>query len=245
MIACKRMKLTGILGMTLAGSFCLAVHAQVYSQNIVGYINLELYAGNNLLANQLGSSDDTLNTIFQYGVPEGSTFTEWNAATQQYLPASVYDTTTGWSINYSWGYGQGGLFNSPTTFINTFVGTVWPGYDINAPFVPPLVANNGTQLLACYLPIAATYYDVMGRDPQNGDSVTTLDGPSQTSTTTVYADGAWSNGTPLLAVGQAAIFDDSNNFNPDALPTPEPASLGLAGIGLLLMAITQKRKCAG
>jgi len=95
------------------------------------------------------------------------------------------------------------------------------------------------------LPIAATYYDVMGRDPQNGDSVTTLDGPSQTSTTTVYADGAWSNGTPLLAVGQAAIFDDSNNFNPDALPTPEPASLGLAGIGLLLMAITQKRKCAG
>jgi hypothetical protein len=227
------MKFTGIVVVTLAGSFCLGAHAQVYSQDIVGYINLELYAGNNLLANQ------------QYGVPEGSTFTEWNAATQQYLPASVYDATTGWSINYSWGYGQGGLFNSPTTFTNTFVGAVWPGYDISAPFVPPLVANNGAQLLACYLPIAATYYDVMGRDPQNGDSVTTLDGPSQTSTTTFYDDGAWSNGTPLLAVGQAAIFDDSANFDPDALPTPEPASLGLAGIGLLVMAITRKCQRAG
>ena len=47
------MKLNGIAGVILTGSFCLAAHAQVYSQNIVGYINLELYTGNNLLANQL------------------------------------------------------------------------------------------------------------------------------------------------------------------------------------------------
>ena len=229
-------------GIILASGMCLAAKAQVYSQNIVGYVNLELYAGNNLLANQLASSDDTLNTIFQSGVPEGSTFTEWNASTQQYLPASVYDTTTGWSINYNWNYGQGGLFTSPATFSYTFVGTVWPGYDINAPFVPPLVPNNGVQLLACFLPIAATFYYVPGRDPQNGDSVTTLDGPSQTSTTTVYANGAWSNGAPLLDVGQAALFDDSFNYNPDALPTPEPASLELAGMGIVMLAATRKFK---
>jgi len=224
--------------------FCLAAHGQVYSGNIVGYINLELYAGNNLVANQLASSDDTLNTIFQSGVPEGTTFTEWNASTQQYLPASVYDATTGWSINYSWGYGQGGLLNSPTTFTDTFLGTVWPGYDFNAPFVPPLVANNGAQLLACVLPIAATYYDVMGRDPQNGDSVTTLDGPSQTSITTTFENGTWNNGTPLLTVGQAAIFDDSFNYSADALPAPEPGGLELTGVGLLLLTFARKYRRA-
>ena len=75
--------------------------AQVWSQNIVGYINQDMYPGDNLIANQLSVSNDTLNAIFQPGVPEGATFTEWDPATQQYLPASVYDTTTGWSIDYT------------------------------------------------------------------------------------------------------------------------------------------------
>jgi len=238
------MKMLNLTGLALLLSICLPAHAQVWSGNVVGYINLDLYSGNNLVANQLASSDDTLNTIFQSGVPEGSTFTEWNPSTQQYLPASVYDTTSGWSINYSWGYGQGGLFNTPTTFIYTFVGTVWPGFQINSPFVPPLVANNGAQLLACVLPIQATYYDVMGRDPQNGDSVTTLDGPSQTSTTTTYDNGAWSDGAPLLNVGQAAVFDSSYNYDPDLIPAPEPAGWELAGSGLVLFSAARRFKRA-
>ncbi len=34
--------------------------AQVYSQNIVGYINFRLFTGDNLIANQLVSGNDTL-----------------------------------------------------------------------------------------------------------------------------------------------------------------------------------------
>lgn len=229
-----------VLGSLLVGS-CFTVHSQVFSQNIVGYINLELYAGNNWVGNPLASSDDTLATIFQPGVPEGTSFAEWNPATQQYLPPSVYDTTTGWSINYSWGYGQGGLLNTPSPFLNTFVGTVWPGLDINGPFIPPLVTG-GAQLLACVIPIQATFYDVMGRDPQNGDSVTTLDGPSQSTTTTVFENGLWSEGIPLLNVGQAAIFGNSASYNPDVPPAPEPGGLQLAGIGLVMI-LAAARKC--
>ncbi len=229
-----------VLGSLFVGS-CFTVHSQVFSQNIVGYINLELYAGNNWVGNPLASSDDTLATIFQAGVPEGTSFTEWNPATQLYLPSSVYDTTTGWSINYSWGYGQGGLVNAPVNFINTFVGTVWPGFDPTAGFfVPPLVMGSGAQLLTCMVPIEATFYDVTGRDPQNGDSVTTLDGPSQTSTTTVFENGLWSDGTPLLTVSQAAIFNTGYNFDSNAIPAPEPAVLELAGLGLLALSIRRK-----
>ena len=147
-----------------------SANCQVYSGNIVGYYNLQLYAGNNFIANQLDAGtvpDNMFSAIFQPGVvPEGATFTEWNPATQQYLPTSVYDTIQGWSINYTLGFGQGGLLHSPSSFINTFIGSVWSGYDANTGmWVLPLVTGSGSQLLSCYVPIAdTTFYDVVGRN---------------------------------------------------------------------------------
>lgn len=211
----------------------VSANCQIYSGNIVGYINQPIYAGDNLIANQLNYSNNALNAIFQPGVPEGATFTEWNPATQQYLPISVYDTTAGWSINYELGYGQGGLFDSPSTFTNSFVGEVWPGYSGDGSFVPPLVTGSGTLLLSCYIPISnATFYDVAGRNPQNGESVTLLDDATQTYLTTTFENGSWNNGVPMLNVGQAAFFDLE--------PVPEPEGYNLIAAGMLIAAA---RKC--
>jgi hypothetical protein len=126
------------------------------------------------------------------------------------------------------------LLHSPVNFINTFAGSVWPGFDGNGPFMPPLVTDSGTLLLSCYIPIApATFHDVVGRDPQNGESVTLLDAVSQISTTTMFENGGWDNGTPTLNVGQSAFFNLE--------PVPEPAVYNLVGAGLLLLATVRKR----
>jgi hypothetical protein len=228
------MKLVKYLSLVFFVGMGVSAYSQTYPHNIVGYYNLMLYPGDNLIANQLDNGNNTLNAIFQPGVPEGATFTGWNPSSQQYLPASVYDINTGWSINYELDYGQGGLFNSPATFTNTFAGSVWPGFnDINT-FVPPLVTDSGTLLLSCYVPIApATFYDVVGRDPQNGESVTLLDAVSQTSTTTTFENGVWDNGAPTLNVGQSAFFNLES--------VPEPAVYNLVGAGLLLLATVRKR----
>jgi hypothetical protein len=229
----------GILLALLAGSGIAAQAQPVYSRNIVGYFNTAFYAGDNLFANQLAIADNSLNTIFQHStVPEGTTFTEWDSAAQQYLPASVYDASSGWSINYLLGYGQGGLLDATAAFTNTFVGEVWPGYDLSGPFVPPLVSSSGMQLLSCVVPLEATFNDVVGRDPLNGESVTTLDASSQTYTTSTYDDGVWSNGAPLLEVGQAAFFDLGNGAV--ANNVPEPASSELAGIGLFVLTAARR-----
>ena len=229
------------LDLAVLVAMSVQANAQVYTQNIVGYINQVLYPGDNLIANQLAYSNNTLNAIFQPGVPEGATFTEWNPTAQQYLPNSVYDTNSGWSINYELGYGQGGLFYTPVAFTNTFVGDVWPGVNLTNNglpfFIPPLVTGGGSLLLACYVPIApATFYDVVGRDPQDSESVTYLNAFSQVSTTTTFQNGAWDNGAPGLDVGQAAFF------NLDAEPVPEPAIGELAGVGLMLLAFCKMRR---
>src|SRR5579872_858480 len=103
----------------------LAALAQVSSYNVVGYINLQISTGDNLIANQLSASpDNTLDSVLYAGVLAGSTFSEWDAAHNQLFPASVYDGST-WSINYTFGPdGTGGVLNSPSTTIVTTVGTV-------------------------------------------------------------------------------------------------------------------------
>jgi hypothetical protein len=224
--------LTGLQLVALLG-LAASARAQVYTQNIVGYIRQPIYAGNNFIANQLANSDNSLTTLFQ-NAPEGATFTEWDPAAQQFLPVSTYDTSTGWSINYTLTYGQGGLFDSPVTFTNVFAGTVWPGFDPTAPFVPPPVAGSGKLLLSSVIPIDASFYDVVGRNPFNGDSVTLLDALSQTTLTTTFQNGVWSDGDPLLSVGQSAFFD-LVSAQPGLVVAPEPSTYGLLGTGLFLL----------
>ena len=239
------MKYGKILALSLVvGATVSVAHAQVYSQNIVGYINQPFYVGDNFIANQLGASDNTLNTIFTPGtVPEGATFTEWNPATQQYLPTSTYDTVNGWSINYALTYGQGGLLYSPAAFNNTFTGEVWPDFNPNATFVPPQVTGAGSLLLSCVIPINdATFYDVVGRDPRNGESVTLLDAATQTYTTTTFEDGAWNNGDPALNVGESAMFDLESYI---VAEVPEPAACTVLATGLAMVIaarITAKKR---
>ena len=179
----KIMKIAKILALPALVGLVTSAHGQttVYSVNIVGYINQTLYAGNNYMANQLSTSNNTLNAIFAPGVvPEGTTFTEWNPAANQFLPASVYDTTTGWSIDYALTYGQGGLLDTPSTFQNTFIGSVWSGFIENSPLVPPQVGS-GTLFLSCVIStVEATVYDAEAAISMNGELVMMLDAATQT-----------------------------------------------------------------
>jgi len=237
----KRSKSVICFGLIVWIGFCVSTSAQpVYSQNVVGYANLPYYTGYNLVASPFGQGDNSLDNLFQIDVPQGATFTEWDFVAQQYLPVSTYNISSGWSINYILSYGQGGLLNTPVNFTNTFAGTVWPGinlFDSSRPFfTPPLVTDTGSLLLSCYVPFNnATFYQVVGRDPQDGESVTMLDALSQTSTTTTFDNGTWDNGDPSLNIGQSAFFN--------LLPTPEPEVASLLGVGIVsLLAFRRKAK---
>jgi hypothetical protein len=219
--------------------FSTSIHAQVYSQNLVGYINLTIFTGNNLIANQLDSGDNTLNNLFNQSnghIPAGATFTKWDPTSNQYLPVSIYDTSTGWSINYGLSFGEGGLLASPAQFTDTLVGSVWPNLlfvNGELAFIPPVISNAGTYLLSCYIPIGpAAFSDVVGRNPQNGESVTLLDAVSQSTRTTTFQNGTWSDGDPTLGIGQSAFFNLES--------APEPAAWTLLGTGLLLLASSRR-----
>lgn len=243
-----KIKLLVLLSVTLGIISQLAAPVSAtaqYSQNIVGYINLVIQPGNNFIANQLSGpgNNNTLSNIlqgsFQGGVPQGTTFTKWSASQLQFLPLATYDQTTGWSINYDLTFGEGGLLHTSSAFTNTFVGTVWTGWNGQYPFNTPLVSGSGVFLLACYLPLGnATFFDVVGRAPEDGDYVKTFNALTQLETITTYNGNTdtWNHGVPLLAVGQSAFFGLGVG------PAPEPASTALVGVGVLVLAGLRRQR---
>ena len=239
----NRAVLLASLGIFYFLDLCLPARAQVYSQNIVGYYNLLLRPGDNFIANQLDSAGgNSLTNLFQSNVPQGTTFTKWDASLVQFLPLSTYDTGSGWSINYDLTFGEGGKLNTSAAFTNTFVGSVWSGINLSGTgplFVPPLVSGNGLFLLSSFVPVNADFFDVVGRNPEDGDYVKIWDSISQTEIITTFDSGFWDNGVPTLAVGRSAFFG-LGGISP--APVPEPSTCGLFGAGLLALWNLRRRK---
>jgi hypothetical protein len=221
---------------------------------IVGYYNLPLYPGDNLIANQLDNSggntlDDILNTNLAAAIPDGATFTEWDPVGNAFLPVSTYSlATASWSTNYNFdtfASGQGGLLHTPSPWTNTFVGQLIVYTNIFTPSVssPPLWNPNyanGLYLLGCPMPLSGPidtmFSNVVARAPQDGEWVKILDPTTQTYTTSTFHTGTgWDNGDPTLGVGQAAWFD----LGPVAVP--EPSSLALLSCSAALMVLLRRR----
>ncbi len=204
----------------LVSSLFLAA-PDVSSQNVVGYVNLPLVAGDNLIANMLHNTNNTLNGILAQTTPEGSTCTLWNAASAQFFPISSYTSANGWSINYELLVGAGALFRSNSPFTNTFVGEV--PFDGSPIYTFPSLSP-GTHLISCSVPQVADFNLVMGRNPYDGESVRRLDPVSQNYFTTTFHNGAWDNSVPSLRVGESAFFT----------VVPEPAIGPLLACGVFL-----------
>ncbi len=240
----KTLKSLPLTVLTLAASALAGVAQPVYSLNVIGYYNRPLSPGNNLIANQLGYGvwgqyTNTLDNILSGSVADGSTFTKWDPQANQFLPVSTYSAAqTNWSINYTLDLGEGGLLHSPVVASNIFVGEVNGSIfniDTGEYYWSPNYAS-GLYLLSSPVPFsAATFEQVVGRSPVDGEWVKILDEITQTySTTTYHAGVGWDNGDPILSIGQAAWFD----LGPVQVPEPSSALL-LAAVSATLLRLRQ------
>jgi hypothetical protein len=168
----------------LAAGLATSVAQSVYSVNAVGYVNVTLVPGYNLIANPLNGTNNNVNTVIPTA-PGGSVILRWDAATQNFNPnGDTYFDGLGWLDN---------AFNPSTTDLNpgqsfflqnnsganatiTFVGEVPQGSLTNR--VP---ANYG--FLASIVPQSAGL-PALGFPSQDGMSYLAWDKVNQT-----YGDG--------------------------------------------------------
>jgi hypothetical protein len=160
------MRTKTLLGLAVlaAGAATSMAQSNVYSLNIVGYVNVSMPAGNGIYANPLTKGTNGADEIFSYSgqtLPDGSYVNVWNGGgfTPYYYENGV--SPTGWAKDS----GGTGPFNAPVlppgigfflnpgvAFTNTFTGDVLPAPGTtNTVTIPP-----GNQLLASRLPVGGS-----------------------------------------------------------------------------------------
>lgn len=157
---------------TLEGEAGADGPTNVYSRNVVGYVNLHLPPGLSLIANPLYQSDSSLGSIvvtnWWCAPPDGCQVFKFSADSP--YEVSTFDGVSGtWSNpNLDVSVGTGFYFNNPSsiTVTQTFVGEVGQGVLIN-----PLPAGMSTK--GALVPQEGSINDVHGIPGDPGDEIRT------------------------------------------------------------------------
>jgi hypothetical protein len=204
-----------------AGALSAVAQSNVYSLNVVGYINLPMVEGFNMVANQLDAdgtgTNNTVTTVFGSGLPLLSQVYTWNGTTYS---ISVYSILKG-QTNASWNPvigvnpGQGVWVKVPVgsgTQTVTTVGQVLQGTLAN----PNVVAGGGFSLLSDQVPLAGRLQTDLHYTPSLLDQVYLYDSVAQQYTISVYSIlkgtnvASWGPSEPNIAVGQGFWLKSTN-----------------------------------
>jgi hypothetical protein len=186
----------------------MSSQAQVYSQNIVGYINVPLAAGYSMVANQLDldgtGTNNSIYTSIGTNLPANTQVLAWNGSgfiSSKLLPTGKWSANTATFTN-AVNPGSGFFINVAAATNLTFVGTVITGTN-NYPIVA------GYQVVSPSAPIAGGIETTNGYVPSKGDQVLVWDGTGYISHK--YTGAIWTGGEPSFAVGEAFFLNAASN----------------------------------
>jgi hypothetical protein len=205
-----------LLGALLGAGLATTASAQVYSQNVVGYVTVHMTNGYNLIANQLDSdgtgTNNTVGSIIGASLPVNSIVYKWNGTgwdPSTYKPTSFAPgAPTNWTDpTFTINPGEGFMvfIPSPVQQTNfTFAGNVLQGTNSSGLPVGYTVAANPypvtVDLNTNYT--AQVNDEVMQWDPSTG-------WVPHTYKPTSFAPGAptnWVPALPPLQLGEAVMF---------------------------------------
>lgn len=97
----------------------------IFSLNAVGYVDVNLVAGSNLVANPLNAATNNVSDLFG-DLPDGSYFLPWDQASGAFGPTNHYTKTGGWTDpNAVFIAPGGGFLWLPSPKQISFVGEPW------------------------------------------------------------------------------------------------------------------------
>jgi len=178
--------------------------AQVYSVNMVGYINQSIPQGYSMLANQLNNSPDNRITSL-FAAPPGDTVVyKFNGAgydSLTFVPGVGWDDGGTGQLNMTLNPGEGVFIFAPSAFTHTFVGEVALSSSVNV--------ARGFQVLSSALPqslpLDAAPPAGLGFPVADGDFVYEFNGAGY-DTYEFIAGVGWNPSAPSPSIGEAFFF---------------------------------------
>lgn len=209
----KTALLTGALSLAAAAT----TFAQVYSVNTVGYVNMTLVPGFQLVANPLNNTaanGNTVGVLFGTSLPEGSAI--YKFVNGKYDPSNFYNDLDGWTQpNQGLAPGEGtflklaGTVNKTVTFVGDVVQNPAAGQKVT------ITLNKGYNMVASKVPQAGKLQTDLGYVPMEGDRVYKFTPGVGYENTYSYNDlDGWMQGAtakePSLAVGEGVWLYSPN-----------------------------------
>jgi hypothetical protein len=201
----KTLLLTAVLSAAAAASSM----ADVFSVNVVGYVNVSVPAGFSMIANPLNNGDNTLQTVIPNAVDGTKIFKfsngQFENACQFFgAPDNIWDPNT--TINP----GEGFFILSPVATNITFVGEVATGTQTNS-------YPAGFSIKSSIVPQSGGLSSVLGFPAQDGDKIYLFDTAAQTYKSADQFFGApdnvWDPAEPTPAVGESFFVLTSGAAN--------------------------------
>jgi hypothetical protein len=185
--------------------------AQVYSVNMVGYINHSVPNGFSMIANQLNASPDNKVTTLLPAPPNNTSVFKFNAASGGYDVLQFIGAWEGDDLNMTLNPGEGAFIFAPSAFTTTFVGEVALSSSV------PL--TQGFQIISSALPqslpLTGTPPAGLGFPVQPGDEVFQYNAASGGYTVNSFLAGAWEGDNegapPTPAIGESFFFRRSSS----------------------------------
>jgi hypothetical protein len=186
----------------------ISSNAQVYSANVVGYINVSLTNGYTMCANQLDydgtGTNNSIYTCIGTNLPVNTQVLVWNGSG---FSSTKLLASGKWSLNNSFvtnAMAPGAGFFVNSSAITNFVelGTVVQGTN-----TLPIVA--GYQVVSPIPPITGGIGTTFGYVPSKNDQALVWNGVGYTSHK--YTGSSWTAGEPTFSIGQAIFLNASSN----------------------------------
>ena len=178
--------------------------AQVYSVNMVGYINQSIPAGFSAIANQLNNSPDNRVTTLFATPAEGTRIYKFNPATGGFQFLQFVDGQwEGGDTTITLSPGEGAFIFAPTAFTHTFVGEVALSSTVNLPAGFSMVSSALPQSL----PLSGAPPAGLGFPVAEGDRIYQYNPATGGFIFNQFVDGAWEGSgggnPPTPAIGES------------------------------------------
>jgi len=197
----KTLLLTAVLSAAGAASS----FAQVYSQNAVGYVNLTLKPGFQLIANPLDNKAANGNTVSNLlaNVPDGTTVYTYDPVLAKFNGnGKDFGEWANPNLILKPGGGAFVLLPAGNPVTVTAVGDV-PQSVGTTPLSTPIA--KGFSIVSSQVPQAGKIQTDLKYSPVDGDTVYSFDVANQKYVSAAYDFGAWS-AEPSLQVGEAVFL---------------------------------------
>jgi len=186
-----------------AGALSSQAQSNVYSLNVVGYVNLQLTNGFQVVANPLDldgtGTNNTIVGVFSNTLPNGTQIYKYAAG--GFTIGLSYNRNT-WSGNASFNPGEAIFISVPFGTNVTMVGQVLQGSQTNIYLSP----SGGYSLIGSVIPLSGGLQTTLGFTPINGTSVYFYD-PVSGYVTYSYNRGIWGPNEPALLPGRGIFIN--------------------------------------